>query len=245
MFVGAESSPSDAPKARRVLDAALACFAERGVHGTSIPLVLERAGVGASSLYRRFASKEALVNAVFRDAKQRLGASLREAPPGLPPRAQFADFWARLAGFARREPVAFRFLELQDHAPYLDGESRAVEMAVLAPVYLACLDFQRRGVFRADVAAETIIAFVWGAFVGLFKAERTHHVMVTDAALGAARDACWRAFVGPGWNEDDESDDPKEEKDHGDDGRRARTGRGTAPRAGSGRAGTKGRPRAR
>ena len=38
----------------RILDAALSLFAERGFHGTSIPLVLERAGVGASALYRRF-----------------------------------------------------------------------------------------------------------------------------------------------------------------------------------------------
>lgn len=186
-----------------VLGAALELFAERGVHGTSIPLVLELAGVGASSLYRRFESKEALVNAVFRDAKQRLATTLRDGPGStaeplgadLAPRAMFDAFWSRLSAFARTEPVAFRFLELQDHAPYLDGESRAVELAVLAPIYLACLDFQRRGVFRAEIAAETIIAMTWGAFVGLWKAERTHQVKVTDEALGAARDACWRAFA--------------------------------------------------
>src|SRR5438552_17394387 len=57
---------------RRVLEAALALFAERGYHGTSIPSVMDRARVGAGSLYRLFPSKEALVNAVFRDAKGRL-----------------------------------------------------------------------------------------------------------------------------------------------------------------------------
>lgn len=182
-------------KEHQILAAALELFAERGYHGTTIPMVLARAGVGASSLYRRFASKEALVNAAFRHAKRRLAAELRGLDLAEPPHALFDDFWRRLVAFARQEPVAFRFLELQDHAPYLDAESRAVEVGVLAPLYLACLDFQRRGVFRDGVAPETIIAFVWGAFVGLFKAERTHGVSVTDSALDAAKRASWRAFA--------------------------------------------------
>ena len=178
-----------------ILCAALRLFADRGFHGTSIPMVLAEAGVGASSLYRRFPSKEALVNAVFRDAKQRLASELQASfDQALAPRALFAAFWTGLVRFARREPDAFRFLELQDHAAYLDAESRSLELGVLAPIYVACLDFQRRGVFRADAPTETILAFIWGAFVGLFKAERTHHIALTDAALDAARDACFRAF---------------------------------------------------
>ncbi len=180
----------------RILGAALELFAERGYHGTSVPSVMERAGVGGGSLYRLFESKEALVNAVFRDAKSRLHRALTDGVrPDLQPRALFDDLWARLAAFARAEPLRFRFLELQDHAPYLDGASRQLELAVLAPILLACMDFQRRGVFRGDVEAPTIMAFVWGAFVGLVKAERLGYVKLPPAAYDAARDACWRAFA--------------------------------------------------
>jgi AcrR family transcriptional regulator len=182
----------------RILDAALELFAERGYHGTSVPSVMDRAGVGGGSLYRLFESKEALVNAVFRDAKSRLGRALRDGVDAdLPPRALFDELWARLTAFARAEPLRFRFLELQDHAPYLDGESRQLELAVLAPMLLACMDFQRRGVFRADVEAPTIMAFVWGAFVGLVKSERLGYVKLGPPAYEAARDACWRAFALP------------------------------------------------
>jgi len=194
--------PAEKPASRRealasrVIDAALELFAERGYHGTSVPAVMERAGVGGGSLYRLFESKEALVNAVFRDAKGRLERALGEgAPRDLPPHEQFDDFWARLTAFARAEPLRFRFLELQDHAPYLDGESRQLELSVLAPILLACMDFQRRGVLRTDVDAPTIMAFVWGAFVGLVKAERLGYVKLSPAAIDAARDACWRAFA--------------------------------------------------
>src|SRR6185369_16360221 len=52
-------------KRERILDAALSLFAERGFHGTPVPLVAERASVGAGTIYRYFASKEALVNALY------------------------------------------------------------------------------------------------------------------------------------------------------------------------------------
>jgi AcrR family transcriptional regulator len=180
----------------RVIEAALELFAERGYHGTSVPSVMERAGIGGGSLYRLFESKEALVNAVFRDAKRRLEVALRD---GLrmdgEPRALFDELWTRLAAFAEAQPVAFRFLELQDHTPYLDGASRQQELAVLAPIALGCMDLQRRGVFRQDVSADVIIAFVWGAFVGLVKAARLGYLKLGQDQIDAARDACWRAFA--------------------------------------------------
>lgn len=182
--------------AAKILDCALVAFAERGFHGMSIPDLLRDAEVGASSFYRRFPSKEALVNVLFRREKQALQRALDDGlDRALPPRALFAELWARLAGFARRHPIAFRFLEMQDHVPYLDVESRGVEMAVLGPIYLACLQFQRDGTWRSDVRAEVVIASIWGAFVGLCKAERLGYFTLTPAMLDQGRDACWRAFA--------------------------------------------------
>lgn len=157
---------------------------------------MARAGIGAGSLYRLFDGKDALVNAVFRDAKGRLDRTLRAAVRrGDSPRAEFDALWSGLTEFARAEPVAFRFLEMQDHVPYLDGESRQRELAVLAPILLACMDLQRRRVLRDDVPADAVMAFVWGAFVGLMKADRLGYVRVSPETLAAARDACFRAFA--------------------------------------------------
>lgn len=198
------TSPRGSETERRILDAALALFADQGFHGTTIPEVMADAGVGAGSLYRLFASKEALVNAVFRDAKRRLGAVLEGAlsaaargdvAAGVAARAGFDGLWDRLSRFAEAEPVAFRFLELQDHVRYLDGESRQLELTVLAPLLLSCLDHQRQGVFRHDLGADAMMALVWGAFVGLVKAERLGYVKRSRATELAARDACWRALA--------------------------------------------------
>ncbi|MFT3764948.1 MAG: TetR/AcrR family transcriptional regulator [Minicystis sp.] len=183
-------------KRQRLLRAALELFAERGFHGTAVPLVAERAGVGAGTVYRFFESKEELVNEVFRDAKARLQTALTDGLDlTLAPKPLFDAFWARLVAFARAEPIAFHFLELQDHAPYLDARSQTLERDVLTPIYLACARFQEEGVLRAEMPVDATMAFIWGAFVGLMKAERNGYLKLGDAALAEARDACWRAFA--------------------------------------------------
>lgn len=197
---GISTIESLAAKNVAILEAALALFAERGFHGTSIPDVIARAKVGSSTLYRLYPSKEALVNAVFVQAKERLEAALTAgdiatAPLPEDPRAYFRLLWNRLVQFSRAEPTAFHFLELQDHTAYLDAQSRAVELRVLGPIFAACSELQAVGVFTRDVGPDAIMAFVWGAFVGLVKAERTGYIKLTDASFAATCDAAWRAFA--------------------------------------------------
>lgn len=182
-------------KRARIVEAALELFAERGFHGTAVPLVAKRAGVGAGTIYRFFDSKEALVNAAFREAKGRLGDALLE---GLRTEASardlFEQFWKRLEAFAREHPTAFHFLELQDHATYLDEESRQLERRILASIFVLCAKHQQSGAVRTDMRADAMMAWGWGAFVGLMKAERSGYLTVDDDTFTEAREACWRAF---------------------------------------------------
>jgi len=186
----AAGRPPIAGASERIISAALQVFATRGFHGTPVPLVAAGAQVGMGTLYRLFPSKEALVNAVFRDAKQRLAAALLlDLDPSQSAERVFLGLWARVGGFARQEPLTFQFLEMQDHTPYLDPESRALERSVLEPIWQAVLLGQARGELRQG-SAEALIATVWGALVGLIKAERLGYLSITpevfaDAGLGA------------------------------------------------------------
>jgi AcrR family transcriptional regulator len=190
-------------KRRRILDAALRVFAAHGYDGTSVPDVAEAAGVGTGTLYHYFRDKEALVNEVYRDAKLRLRAALLDGLPELDvyrfdeAERWFAELWARLAAFAAAEPDAFRFLEMQDHVPYLDAKSREVELSVLAPLWLAGkkLRQQMRGA-GGGAPVDVLIALLWGAFVGLVKASRLGYLKLDAKSLAHARDACWR-MIGP------------------------------------------------
>lgn len=187
-------------KRRRILDAALRVFAERGYHGTTVPEVAAAAGVGTGTLYRYFAHKEALVNEVYRDAKARLREALLAgvaapdvARPGAA-RAWFHELWRRLGVFARTEPEAFRFLEMQDHVAYLDAASRRVELSVLAPLWLAGKQLRAR---TAGPPIDLLIALLWGAFVGVIKAQRLGYLALDDARLADAGEACWKMIAPP------------------------------------------------
>lgn len=182
---------------KAVLDAALALFAERGFSGTTIPDVMAKAEVGAGSLYRLFPSKEALANEVFREAKRRLVARLfAEAGPPMKtgrvsPREVFESFWWRLVAFAREDALAFRFLELQDHLGYLDGESRQLDVTAISPLYLGFLRLQEKKLIRDDMRPDAILAMVWGALAGLIKNERLGYVRLDEPTLRAACDALY------------------------------------------------------
>jgi AcrR family transcriptional regulator len=81
---------------RRVLDAAAALFAERGVDAVSMDDVVAAAGVGKGTLYRRFGDKSGLAAALLDDRERALQAAILSGPPPLGPGAPAAD---RLAAF--------------------------------------------------------------------------------------------------------------------------------------------------
>jgi AcrR family transcriptional regulator len=189
-----EAAPREEVSRERIIQAALAAFAERGFHGTSIPDIAVAAKLGVASIYRRFEGKEHLVNAVFRETKGRLrdalllGLDLQAAP-----RPLFLDVWARLVRFQRAEPLAFQFLEMQDHVPYLDGESRAVERSLLEPLLASARAASAEG--GSALSPPVVMAMIWGAFVGLTKAQRLGYVALDDEALARAGEVCFTALT--------------------------------------------------
>ena len=186
------TAASPAPKREAILRAALQVFAEAGVNGVAVPQIAARAGVGTGTIYRYFDSKEALVNQLFREQKQalaqRLSAALEHRAGS---RAAFAELWKRLVAFAREAPEAYRFLELQDHRPYLDADSREIERALLAPIAARLGALQQQGLFRADLRPEVLMTLIWGAFVQLFKAEHDGYLELCEEDIRAAGEACW------------------------------------------------------
>lgn len=174
-----------------ILEAALALFEERTYGSTPMPLVAERAGVGAGTIYRYFPSKEALANAIYRKGKEQMRRYLVDAVPGgLEPRDEFSCWWQQLFQFSTDHPAALAFLETHHHAPYLDEESKVAG----APIDLAAADLvtrgQAAGAVRQGPPAE-LIAMVFGAFVGLVRAARDGHVTLDDALRKRTEDAIW------------------------------------------------------
>ncbi|MER8186147.1 TetR/AcrR family transcriptional regulator [Kitasatospora sp. NPDC094015] len=182
------------PDIRQLLiDAALALFAERTYEGTQMPAVAARAGVGVGSIYRHFASKEALGNAAFQDAKRDLRARLiaATAEPAVSTRAQFTQFWSGFTGFASSRPEAFAFLEHQQHDTFLDEDSRALaaELDQMAADFIE--HGQRAGAIR-DGEPRLLVALALGALAGLLRAIRPATVTdIPPVERDRAEEAIW------------------------------------------------------
>ena len=182
-----------------ILTAALKVFAERGLNGVAVPEIAELANVGTGTIYRYFDSKSDLVNELFMNEKHRLHAFLKEGVIDInqPPKDIFAAYWRRMISFGRTYPDSFKFLELQDHLPYLNEGAREVEREALRRLNDINKSLQNKGVFRRDIRSDIILTMIWGSIVSLFKSDHLGYITLSDADIEAAREACWRMCATP------------------------------------------------
>ena len=182
---------STGDKEARILEAALGLFVERGFHGTAVPLIAERAGVGAGTIYRYFEDKHALGNALFRHWKGRLGEALQvEIAEAGPWRSRFGRLWRALVRFHREHPGAIEFLELQLHADYLDAESQALELQMAALLFVFIGEAQADEAV-VDLPPAVVIAMVYGAYLGLLRGVAAGWVTLDDATVAATEERAW------------------------------------------------------
>ena len=171
--------------------AAIACFVERGFHGTAVPQIAQRAGVSAGTLYHYFPSKEALVNELYRTWKGAVSRRVFTAfPQGAPVREQFRVMWHELASFAREEPAAFGFIELHNHKSYLDEESIAMDRNLKEFARGMIRLAQAQGLLKS-LDPTVLMELVFGAFYGLVRAHFEGRVELTDELIANAEQACW------------------------------------------------------
>jgi AcrR family transcriptional regulator len=110
----------------RILAAAAAAFAELGVEA-SMAEIARRANVGMATLFRRFATKEALLRAVFADTIAACEADLATALADPDP---WRAFQTTIEGFCAIQ-VRARGLAAELVTTFLDGTGFAVERQIV------------------------------------------------------------------------------------------------------------------
>lgn len=105
------------PLAKPLIDqAALRLFVEKGVDGTSIRDVATAAGVSDGALYRHYASKDALVWALFADSYVAFARRLDNLQAGAgDTRDKLRAMIHGVCAFHDAEPLLFRFLLFVQH----------------------------------------------------------------------------------------------------------------------------------
>jgi AcrR family transcriptional regulator len=183
------ASPDPSDKRSRLLEAALELFESRGFDAVAVPEIAAKAGVATGTIYRHFADKAALVNALYRHWCWVFdGIMFAPAPKPKAPRDALSLTWQRLMLFARSYPRALRFLLLHRHASYLDEESKAMgdPFLIIAGTLAPNSVLQR----------PTLAALLWGASAGLMKSADEGALKLDAPVVAAMEDALWRAIAG-------------------------------------------------
>lgn len=143
----------------RVLRAAEEAFAEQGA---DVPLdeVARRAGVGAGTVYRHFASKNALLEAVIVHRVKRMAADTRALTMSDDPAAAFFSFFAGMV-----ERVAFNkalVAALDGRTPFSSAAISSLRHEFRQAVAGLLSRAQQAGAVRGDVDAADVITLATG-----------------------------------------------------------------------------------
>lgn len=191
-----QTSPRPARRNKRevILDAALELFVDRGFHGTAVPALAQKAGVGAGTIYRYFENKEALVNELYRQCKTGIASHvIGRISTDMAPREMFSQFWRSTIEWAGENPRAFAFLELHHHASYLDAESCAVEERA----YSLCgslLGLMKERKAVKDIDPAVLMTVVYGALIGFIRGAWEERYPLDDEHIAAAETCVWEAI---------------------------------------------------
>ena len=182
-------------KRARLLAAALDLFETRGFDGVAVPEIAAKAGVAVGTVYRYFETKEALVNALYRQWKQAYNdLVLAPAPKGMKPRELFSRYWHRMTLFARTNPRAMRFMDLHHHGAYLDAESRALSKSYAQVAEEFVRAARTEGAIR-NLDPIMVVALMWGAAAGLTKFAASGALEFDAKLAGEMEEALWRAIA--------------------------------------------------
>jgi AcrR family transcriptional regulator len=114
------------PAQTRVIEAALALFAEHGIGGTSLQMIADAIGVTKAAVYHQYKTKDEIVLAVAEVVLAGLEAALADAESErsrsrarevlIDGMVDLAVERREMAGILQRDPVMLRFLE--EHEPF-------------------------------------------------------------------------------------------------------------------------------
>ena len=145
---------------QRLLAAAGMAFAERGADDVSLEEIARRAGVGIGTLYRHFPTRQALLEAVFRDQVDALGARAAELIRADSPAAALAEWVFALVAFGKaKRSLTTALLDVVDKDSELLSSCRGLLTGETDALVKRA---QQAGAVRADVQGADVIRLVHG-----------------------------------------------------------------------------------
>ena len=169
----------------KILSAAVRVFAEEGLEA-HLERIAKEAGVGSGTLYRNFPTREALIEAAYRNELSRLCDAAPELLAAMPPREALRAWTGRFIDYATAKlgmAEALRAVVDSGVNPY--AHSRELIMTALTSLMDAA---RAAGTIRSDVSPAVMFAALTGVALASGKPEeREQAERLLDLTLDGLR----------------------------------------------------------
>ena len=183
----AERSTGAEEKRRLILDAAVRVFAHKGFHTSRVGDIAEEAGVAHGLLYHYFASKDEVLETIFRETWSDLLAEIDEIEASdAPARVQLERVAARLLGSWRIHPDVVRVL-VREIARSAEVQQRIGELVKpIEAIQRIVARGQETGEFREDFDARIAGIVFYGGIEELLSGWVLGQIPDGEEAVAAA-----------------------------------------------------------
>ncbi len=181
---------------QRLIRTALELFTAKGYHDTTTAQIAKKAGIAEGTIYRHFASKQQLVNELYRAAQRWAAKVVQETsrgPEAGTARAQLTAVAHGLLDGAAHDTAIVKLGLLEPLDALLDEESRRTEREFRTAIERVVAEGKAQGTVRAG--AVEIWAGVWLAAISYaVKKIVEGEWKPGDAGVRLVIDAAWRAI---------------------------------------------------
>lgn len=181
-------------KRHEILRAALELITEHGFHGAPIAAIAQRAGVGAGTIYRYFATKDILIIELFQELHDKICVRLLDGyEEELPFRARFLHLSTALLRYFITHPQEFRYLEQYFNSPYgvAFRRDKILKSEGDGMPYRALFEEGMRQQVVRDLPLVVLFALTFGPLLAVARDHILGFVVLDERLLVQTVEACW------------------------------------------------------
>ena len=172
-------------------------FTTQGYHASTTPEIAARAGVAEGTIYRHFASKEQLLNEIYRAGVRVFVTVVREQPAALPCAERLQRVAAGWRDVAIKNPALVRLVFVSRIRPLLDARSRDAATELRGEIEQLIASGKAAGHVRPG--AVDVWADIWLQVIGLMLERVANKEWAPDqAGPRLSVESAWSAIAAPG-----------------------------------------------
>lgn len=181
-------------KEAAILAATLRLVSQHGFHGTSMAMIASAAGVSAGIIYHYFDNKDALLAALYRETKRRMGRALLAGyHDDAPLRARFERILLNIIDHYIAHPDETAYMEQFASSPYCTEILESEAMEGFAPV-AQLIDYAMQEGILKPVPVEMVFAFTSDVAMALAKKHIAGTLDLNPERRERAAQMCWDAL---------------------------------------------------